>query len=185
MARNYQGRWNILREMAEAGDRSEALIALRHWLKGRRYYSHMPARMIWARCPPRIWENYLKFTIDRDPFEKVMSQYSRRRNDNGKEYDLDTYFSETRLPLNLPLYTDCDGDLMVDRILRYEELDAELGRLFGELGIPWTGALEVRAKSGFRTADRRPAREALPEPHKDRIRQVFAEEFRLNGYPTQ
>ena len=74
---------------------------------------------------------------------------------------------------------------MVDRILRYEDLDAELGRLFGELGVPWTGTLDVRAKSGFRSADGRPAREVLSERHKDRIREVFAREFHLNGYPTQ
>ncbi len=185
VARNHQGRWNVPREMVEAGDRSEALLALRHWLKGQRYYNHMSARMIRARCPASIWETYLKFTIDRDPFEKVMSQYSRRRNDSGKYYDLDAYFAETSLPLNLPLYTDHDQRPMVDRILRYEELDAELGQLFGELGVPWANTLDVRAKSGFRTADRRPAREALPEPYKARIREVFAREFDLNGYSTQ
>lgn len=184
MVRNHQGRWNVLRELATAADRAEASLALRHWLKRRRYYNHMSACTIRARCPARVWDHYLKFTIDRDPFEKVMSQYSRRRSEKGSEYDLDTYFAETQLPLNLPLYTDRGGDLMVDRILQYEDLDAELGRIFQELGIPWTGTLDVRAKSGFRTAARGPAREALPEHYKDRIRQVFAEEFRLNGYPT-
>jgi hypothetical protein len=185
MARNHRGRWNVLREVAGAGDQSEALLALRHWLKGQRYWNHTPARMIRTRCPALIWERYLKFTIDRDPFEKVMSQFSRRRNDAGEDYDLDAYFAETSLPLNLPLSTDHNGRLMVDRILRYEDLDAELGRLFGELGVPWAGTLDVRAKSGFRSADRRPAREVLSERHKDRIREVFAREFDLNGYPTQ
>ena len=185
VARNHRGRWNLLREMAGAGGRPEASVALRHWLKGRRYYNHMPARMIRARCPAAVWESYLKVTIDRDPFEKVMSQFSRRRNDTGGDYNLDAYFAETSLPLNLPLYTGRDGRPMVDRILRYEDLDAELGRLFGELGVPWSGTLDVRAKSGFRTADRRPAREALPEPYKARIREVFAREFDLNGYATR
>lgn len=185
VARNHRGRWNILREIAEVGSRPEASLALRQWLKCRRYYNHMPARMVRARCPAKVWESYLKFTIDRDPFEKVMSQFSRRRNDNGKDYDFDAYFAETSLPLNLPLYIDRDGRPMVDRILRYEDLDAELGRLFGELGVPWARTLDVRAKSGFRSADRRPAREALPEPYRARIREVFAREFDLNGYPTR
>ena len=183
--RNSRGRWNLLQEVAGAKSWLDLSLACRQWLKRQRFYNHMSARMIRARCPERIWRDYVKFTIDRDPFEKVMSQFSRRRADAGQDYDLERYFAESRLPFNLPLYTDNDGSLMVDYVLRYEDLNAECGSLFDSLGVPWSGRLSVHAKTGFRDAERLTARDLLPETYKDYIRKKFAREFTLNGYPTE
>ena len=105
--------------------------------------------------------------------------------DDDPDYGLDAFFAETPLPLNLPLCNDKDGRLLVDRILRYEDLNAALGRRFGALGVPWAGSLSVRAKPGFRDADRLPAHDRLPESYKVRIRNVFARKFTLNSYPTR
>ena len=63
---------------------------MRHWLKGRRYWNHTAHGRPAAR--PDLGE-YPKFTIDRDPFEKVMSVFEAPER-RGEDFDLDTYFAE-------------------------------------------------------------------------------------------
>ena len=69
----------------------------------------------------------------------------------------------------------------MDRVLRYEALDQELAQTFGQLGIPFDGALRIRAKGGFRR-DRRHYRELLSPDQAERIRRVFCKEIDMFGY---
>jgi len=52
------------------------------------------------------------------------------------------------LPINYPLYTWKD-EVIVNRVLRYENLNEELSKLYAELGIPFNG-LQERAKGNYR-----------------------------------
>ena len=70
---------------------------------------------------------------------------------------------------------------MVDRVLRYENLNAELFELLSELGVPCAGARLVRAKGNYRK-DRRHYREIYSQQQRQHIEQVFAPEIALLGY---
>src|ERR1041384_7251671 len=37
----------------------------------KRFYHHMPARVIQKRVSPEIWKNYFKFCVERNPWDKV------------------------------------------------------------------------------------------------------------------
>ena len=146
-----------------------------------RYFHHMPARLARARLSPHIWNEYYKFCVERNPWEKTLSHYGMARERAGGELSLEQYFDKGNFCINYGLYTDRSGRLLVDRVLRFERLDDELGEVFARLGVPYPGSLGVKAKTGKRRDDR-PYREIFTEAQLTRLSEVFADEIRLHGY---
>lgn len=178
--RNYQGWWNPLPEIIM--HRGRGLQMTFSQLRQRlRYFNHMPARLARARVSPEIWGNYYKFCVERNPWEKTLSHYAMKRERAGGALSLEQYFDRGNFCVNYGLYTDRSGMLLVDRVLRYERLDQELGEVFASLGVPYRGSLGVTAKAGHRQ-DRRDYREIFSEAQQARLAEVFAAEIRLHGY---
>ena len=71
--------------------------------------------------------------------------------------------------------------IIVDRILRYENLLAELSDVFSQLDIPFHGTLGIKAKSEYRT-DRTPYQEIFNEGQRKIVENAFAREIELHGY---
>jgi hypothetical protein len=70
--------------------------------------------------------------------------------------------------------------IIVDRIVRYENLLAELGEVFAQLNIPFDGTLRVAAKSEYR-GDRRPYKEVFNDKQRRIVEKAFANEIELHG----
>ena len=71
--------------------------------------------------------------------------------------------------------------IIVDRIVRYENLLAELREIFAQLNIPFDGTLGAAAKSEYR-ADRRPHQEVFNEQQRRIVEKAFAREIELHRY---
>jgi hypothetical protein len=97
--------------------------------------------------------------------------------------DLEAYLAGHEFAVNSPLYTEPANptQVVVDQVIYYERLIADLGTLFGKLGIPFHGTLGVNAKSDYR-ADRRPYQDVYTPDQARRIAKVFKDEIRLHGY---
>jgi len=153
-------------------------------LLGRRcFYNTMPAYLVRARAGRRIWDHYLTFAVIRNPWDRTLSDYWWKRQTKGDRFTLDEYFRRGRFCHNLRLYT-APGDpqrVLVDRLVRYDHLDADLGEIFHTLGVPFHGTLEVRAKAGFRPASGA-ARQVLSTSQRQVIAEVFADEIALHGF---
>jgi len=68
----------------------------------------------------------------------------------GGDLSLDQYFARGKFPINYPRYTDPSGSrIIVDRVVRYENLTDELGEIFARLNVPFEGSLGVRKKRSF------------------------------------
>jgi hypothetical protein len=94
----------------------------------------------------------------------------------------DEYLERGNLPINYPRYMDAAAkQMMVDRIVRYENLDAELGEVFCRLGIPFAGALGVQAKADYRK-DRTPYQSVFNDRQREVVEKAFAREIELHGY---
>jgi hypothetical protein len=178
--RNYKGFINPLPEIL---DRPARLIpALRHSIVSRdRFYNHMPAREVRNRVPASVWNDYFKFCVERNPWDKVLSHYHMHAAREGGSLSLDEYFARGRFPFNRFRYTDRSGKIIVDRILRYENLLPELGEVFAQLSIPFDGTLGVTAKSEYRI-DRRPYQQVLNDDQRRIVEKAFANEIALHGF---
>jgi len=143
--RNYNGFFNPITELVKKRCRG-ARGTLKNFYAKRRFYNHMPAWLIRERIGHKIWAEYYKFCVERNPWDKTLSHYYMLRARNGGGLSLQEYFRKGCFCLNYPKYTDANGDVMVDRILKYESLNQELADLLGKLGIPFAGRLGVLAK---------------------------------------
>jgi len=182
-ARNDRGVWNPLAETVEAlarGDAGALRATVSHLRHRRRYFKHMPAALVRARVGPQVWRRYITFCVERNPFDKTLSHFHMLRA-RGLAGDFDTYLAAGDLCWNAPLYTDRAGRVIVDHVLRYEDLDNALGHVLARLGLPYDGRIGIRAK-----ADTRPAgagyRDVLTLRQRRRLEAAFAAECALHGY---
>lgn len=170
-----------------------------------RFENHMGAADIRRFVDPEVWESYFKFCVERNPWDKVVSAYwwwrhleSQYRDDpagftrglgryaNGMirmiqerpigDMSLSEFVQSGRANLvrGFDLYS-IEGEVAVDRVLRFERLEEELRSVAEHLGIRDLPPLP-RAKSGSRpmTAG---YREVLSPADRDRIARVFAREI--------
>lgn len=146
------------------------------------FYRHMPAWLIRVRVPTAIWKNYFKFCVDRNPWDKVLSHYHMTNHREGGQLSLDQYLARGKLPINYPRYTDSFGSrIIVDRVLRYENLIDELADVFARVHIPFKGNLGISAKGEYR-ADRTPYQSVFTSDQREFVEQTFAREIELHGY---
>ena len=179
--RNYEGFINPIPEILERP--GKFLSAMRHSIISReKFYRHMPASEVQKRIPAEVWNSYFKFCAERNPWDKVLSHYHMHAAREGGSLSLDEYLARGRFPINYFRYTDRGGTkIIVDRVLRYEDLMAELGEVFSQLNVPFDGTLGVAAKSEYRT-DRRPYRQAFNDEQRRIVEKAFAKEIELHGY---
>ena len=179
--RNYEGFINPIPEILERP--SKVIAVLRHKITSReKFYNHMPASEVKNQVPADIWNGSFKFCVERNPWDKVLSHYHMHAAREGGSLSLDEYLARGRFPINYFRYTDRSGaKIIVDRILRYENLVAELSEVFSQLKIPFDGTLGVTAKAGYRS-DRRPYQEVFNGEQRRIVERGFAKEIKLHGY---
>jgi hypothetical protein len=162
--RNFNGLWNILSEIKNLQKSNQRKESLNDFLHLKKYWNHIPAYKLQYRVPANIWNSYFKFTIERDPLEKVVSHYymmkfNLNKNNINQNYTIEEYFNEKKYlhVNNKPIYTNWNnGKVMVDKIIKYEKLDIELSEVFKKLDVPWQGSLNIHAKSNYRPSDTKP-----------------------------
>jgi len=179
--RNYEGFINPIPEILERP--GKLFSALRRSITSReKFYNHMPAVEIRNRVPANVWNNYFKFCVERNPWDKLLSHYHMHAAREAGSLTLDEYLARGRFPINYFRYTDRSGTkIIVDRVLRYENLVAELGEVFSQLQIPFDGTLGIGAKSEYRK-DRRPYQEVFNDERRKIVEKAFAKEIELHGY---
>ncbi|CAN5295714.1 MAG: hypothetical protein ACR2NT_11820 [Acidimicrobiia bacterium] len=149
-----------------------------------RFGSHTSAHEARRVLGKEKWENYFTFCFERNPFERVISQYYWWQGKGKGTASLEQFITrgsglESLKGRGSGLYME-DGKMIVDQVYRYEDLEEALVDIAGRLKLPEPLTLP-RSKSGTRT-DRRPYQEVLTPAQQDRIRSVFAEELVMFGY---
>jgi hypothetical protein len=172
--RNHEGFFNPFPELAMGARGSLRSIKERLSLTAadlaqrRRFHEALPAWQVQCRLPASIWRSYYKFAVERNPWDKVISRRDQwnRTNKFGITVSMDEHldYLEKRLhspwvqyaPSNFPRYANpWTGHVLVDKIVRYENLNDELAEVFVRLGVPFSGQLPRAAKANHRQ-DRRP-----------------------------
>lgn len=178
--RNYRGFWNPLPQLIRY--RGRGILRLTRQLIAReKFYNHIPARIVRQRIPESIWDEYFKFCVERNPWDKTLSHYHMLNDRATQKFSLDEYIERGHFCMNFPKYVDDDGTLLVDRVIKFESLADELGEVFARLKIPFDGNLGVRAKSDYRK-DRSTYRDVLTKSQRQILDRAFAVEIRMHGY---
>jgi hypothetical protein len=167
---------------SEAQD-DEEVESKRRGKKRGDFFNHMTAEEAYPRIDPAFWNSALKLTVERHPYEKVVSQAYFRAN------------RKLRNVVDFPAHLDkivrtgdyvgfhrwsIGGKRVVDEFIRQEQLQEDMTRIGQRLGINIPGELP-RMKSRTRV-DRRPANEILTDEQKQIIFERCREEFEILGY---
>lgn len=120
---------------------------LKHFINGN-LFNHMRARDIKACIPRHIWNSYYKFCCERNPWDKMLSRYcwNYKSDDNKLPNAItDSLFEEfiqksvSSFPpiSDFSFYSDTKGQVMVDKILRFENINADFDEVSRQLGIDY------------------------------------------------
>jgi hypothetical protein len=179
--RNFAGYFNPVPEIYSLRGKF-IKNSIKEVINRRRFYNHISSLRVRSRISRDIWQNYFKFCVERNPWDKTVSDYYMQRWRSGAQLSFDTYLSRRQFCLNYPLYTDRQNNILLDWIVRYEHLTDELNEIFKRLGIPFSGSLGVKAKSEYRADRGRPYQEMYTNEQENIIRNAFEVEIRMHKY---
>ncbi|MCC5982757.1 MAG: sulfotransferase family 2 domain-containing protein [Rhodobacteraceae bacterium] len=163
--RNYRGMFNPIPDIVESlrfNVRLEYMKLLKSSIshKSRNFFHHMPAWRIKNRLPEEF-ESYFKFAVVRNPYDVVLSGL-RWRAERNRQLNIDNYLHDLKkikarrtngvgqVPFNQYIYCHPKtNEILVDRILRFEELVEQLQIVFDDLGVPLDATDIGRAKGVY------------------------------------
>lgn len=196
--RNYKGIFNPFPDIKDnysskkSFTLTESGSILKDFFTFQKFYHHIPAYMIKNRISEEVWNSYYKFTVERNPWEKVISGWFYYCNSYKKDLNLEQYlrFCKDRIerrnrgtgvcPYNYPNYSDpTTGKILVDRCVRYENLQNEFKEVLDKLGIISSEGLNIYAKKGRK---RRNYQEYYSKKQRVFVEELFEKEISLHGY---
>lgn len=157
----------------------------REWenrLRGRStaYYNHFPAKRLRRILPEQQWDNYFKFTIERNPWDLAVSAFYWKSSHFERRPTFQEFLNSERVKQysNWALYTANDR-VIVDKVIRYENLADELPTLATRIGLPTVPELP-NAKSGHRPKGL--LHELYGDWERERVSQIWRREIEAFGW---
>lgn len=130
-------------------------------------------------------QNYFKFTVERNPWDKVVSLYhyflnsgfNKEKQNKVKNLGFNRYIKKTNLwktCYNWPFYTNNDK-IVLDYICKYENLMQDLQYVESRIGVPFVHLVENKANAKFRK--KKNYRDFYIDETKEIIRNHFKKEI--------
>lgn len=150
---------------------------------------HSPASDVRRRVGERVWQQYFKFSIERQPWDRLLSLWSWRQHRLGGQISFDRFLDKIENkdddPLvefwsNLPIYTDAFGTMVADRVLDYGRLRGDLSEVASLLGLPLSVDDLPKHKAGLRRTSDTVAR--LSKVQIRRISRICHAEIEIFGW---
>jgi len=146
------------------------------------FYNHITAKEVKKLVGERVWNEYYKFCFERNPWDRVISQYYHL-NKKGSRQKISDFIDSGKIKglknAGYKLYT-IDGKIAVDKIYLYEELDKALDEINNRFGFREKIVLP-RAKSDTRK-DKRHYSKVLDSVEREKIARYFSNEIEIFGY---
>lgn len=164
-------------------DKLDRVEVLDNLCKGKipRFKNHMPCRTIKKLVSREIWDTYYKFTIERNPFDKIVSLYYWKGGD--KEFNS---IYEFLIGGGLSRFESYDmyainGIVAVDKVYKYENIPTICNDISKKLKLREPLSLpKYKAKSHTRKI--RDYKMVLDKESIELIKIIFAREIKLLNY---
>jgi hypothetical protein len=143
------------------------------------FTSHMSSKKIRKKVGKKIWNEYFKFTFERNPWDKLVSRYSFRK----VKQDFNSWVKELNKEKlyqwgNYEIYT-IKGKVALDFIGKYEHLTDDLKYVLNKINLPVEN-LTYEKKS--RDENQRDYRSFYNEESKNIVEKIYKNEIELFGY---
>lgn len=175
--RNHRGHFNPLPELAVP--QTDITRTIRDAWRGRKFFNHMTAAQVRNRVPREVWDSYFKFTIERNPWDKMVSRFHWENRAREVPRTWEEFLDRGNLQSDWNVYT-LGGKIIVDQVLRFEHLNDDLKAVLAKRGIE--GVMDLpNAKGGYRK-DPRSYREYYSSEQRQTVAAYFAREIDAFGY---
>jgi len=160
--------------------------AWRDWLralrgKPARLKNHSVAALVKRTVGDEIFDSYFKFAIERNPFDKAISRYYWNTRDDAQKGEFSEVLAKLS-PRQLSSWDvySIDDSIVVDRVLRYENLSAELEEVRRAIGLP--EPLDLPRAKGSHRREKKHYSELLDPACRALIEARCAREIEAFGY---
>ena len=144
------------------------------------FENHTRASYARAKLGSDMWDTYLKFSIERNPWDKMVSWYFWTHPEEPRPSIDEFVQSNAAAKLEAFDIYSVNNEVAADRMLRFESLSGDFGGLLRDLGIDEEVSLP-QTKNQFRS-DRRSYRDLLSPESRRRVEILFAREIQLWDY---
>ncbi|MDB3856213.1 sulfotransferase family 2 domain-containing protein [Halieaceae bacterium] len=175
----FRGAQNYLADKSEYGF-ADWLRLLRGKRK-RRFFNHVPASVVREQVGVDIWEDYFKFTFERNPYDKAVSKYFWSTKKKQPPPEINDYLQKCAAYKisNWDLYS-LDDKLAVDFVGKFENLAEDLQKVQVRLSLP--GELVLPHTKGKTRKDKRHYSELLNDKTRQRLDLACQREIELLDY---
>ena len=144
------------------------------------FFNHQSLADMTSRLDPEFVASAFKFCFERHPVDKCISHYSMYKNSvhhaQLKTFDdWDDYVAQAQFPVDHSRYMDAAGNLLVDKVYPYEQLQESLDDIARRCGFT-PEPLTVKEKSGWRETI------TVTAAQRKRIMEAFGKSNALMGY---
>ncbi len=146
------------------------------------FRNHMPAARARGSLGKACWDEYFKFSIERNPWDRQVSYYYYFHRDPETRPDFETYLRDSRYKArmdNFSIYALGDA-IAVDRVLRYEKLAEDFASVMDRLGI--SDPPELPHAKGRSRPDEADYRALYTAQTRDIVADWYAREIDAFGY---
>jgi len=153
-------------------------------------YSHLTAEQIKELVSEEIWHSYFKFSVIRNPFDRLISRYFfSKKKENPKYFeDMDeqgvikefrSFIKQRKYPIADHL--KINGQLALDFLIRYETLNSDIEHVANHLGVEFKSTDLPTFKSEYRISSFTPDM-LYDELSIAYVNDTYAEEIETFGY---
>ena len=151
----------------------------KQWPEKILYWNHMPAQLVRERVTPAVWNSYFKFCFVRNPWDRAISRYYWNLSRDARQTNLNKSLRRNDPNSNFEIYA-IDGKLAVDFVGKFENMQADLQKVYERLNLPFDGWLpRTKAKS---RVDKRHYSDLLSPKQAEYIRQKCRQEIEFFNY---
>jgi len=162
------------------------------------FFQHDPAAEVRRKVPIDVWEGYFKFSIARNPWDRVVSDFSWQARNRPELQPARRWYHRVGVPFDEFVETRkffskfvagdwktndrfylLDGALCVDFVIRYERLTDDLAEVCRRVGLPPVNLPHL--KSGLRKGGHS-YRDYYNEVTKATVAERHHNDIRLFGY---
>ena len=147
-----------------------------------RFYNLISSHELSRYIEPEIWDAYYKFTIERNPYDKLISWYYWKGGD--KKYgSIQNFISsgDAGKVKGYELYSDKSG-ILVDDVFKFESLDEAMDKISKRLNLDEPLSMPKKKTKGNTRKNKQPYQEALTKNEIDWVSETYKLELSLFNY---
>ncbi len=145
------------------------------------YYEHMPGWRVRKYVGEDVWNSYYKFAFERNPWDRQVSFYFYKTRGKGNPQSFEQFLKNKDKAYvgNYDIYA-IDGDIAVDFVGLYENVDKDFQKALQEIGLEEKIALPKANVSNKK--DGSGYRQFFTDETRDMMAEWYAPEISKFGY---